>query len=313
MTADKIRDFYCCYLLRSVSKPRSFYVGSTPDPVRRLRQHNGDLKRGGAYRTKKVGYRPWRVAMLVYGFPSLVTALQFEHAWQHAYQTRHIPRENRISLHKTSGSGRDLHAKTANCKLLLMAPGFSRLGLRVHVFDNDVYDAWCLSKHGVLFPDHVRVDRDVQKDSQPYPTGNYEELQKFRDVVREDENALLERSLSTLADSDRVCSICEKAVERPEAVAVCFHSPCAAVFHLNCLNEKFLEEEVAKGNGLIQDSEIVETTEDTEVKESTETTSLSATPSKGRCSKCNKVMNWPDVAKISQLIQEREPNNDNDE
>lgn len=41
--------------------PGFFYVGSTTDYVRRLRQHNGEIKGGAKYTSK---HRPWKPAAL---------------------------------------------------------------------------------------------------------------------------------------------------------------------------------------------------------------------------------------------------------
>lgn len=81
MDSRPIPAFYCCYLLRSTVRPTSMYIGSTPDPRRRLGQHNGTSK-GGAHRTSRSHLRPWEMACIVHGFPSSIAALQFEFAFQ---------------------------------------------------------------------------------------------------------------------------------------------------------------------------------------------------------------------------------------
>lgn len=69
---------YTVYILRSTVRHASLYIGSTPNPPRRLSQHNGESK-GGAARTSKGNLRPWEMVGLVSGFPSMVAALKFEY------------------------------------------------------------------------------------------------------------------------------------------------------------------------------------------------------------------------------------------
>ena len=78
---------YVCYCLRSLSRPNQTYIGSTPDPIRRLRQHNGLVKQGAFY-TRMA--RPWTMDVVVYGFPSKLAALQFEWSWQKPHASRHL-------------------------------------------------------------------------------------------------------------------------------------------------------------------------------------------------------------------------------
>lgn len=59
----------------------STYVGVSPTPARRLRQHNGDLAGGAKYTTSRAP--GWRHVIQVTGFQTHTQALQFEWAWKH--------------------------------------------------------------------------------------------------------------------------------------------------------------------------------------------------------------------------------------
>lgn len=83
--------FYGVYLLLSeneAAQAGKSYIGFTVDPVRRIRQHNGELTCGGARKTKLL--RPWRMICIVHGFRSHVQGLQFEWGWQHPLLFRSV-------------------------------------------------------------------------------------------------------------------------------------------------------------------------------------------------------------------------------
>jgi len=75
------------YLLRSLHTRRT-YVGYSPDPYRRLLQHNGELAGGSA----PIRGRPWVLMLIVSGFGSKHAALAFEAAWQKPHSSRHTAR-----------------------------------------------------------------------------------------------------------------------------------------------------------------------------------------------------------------------------
>ena len=57
------------------------YAGVSPDPVRRLRQHNGEIKGGAKYTTSKGP--GWKHICLVHGFQNKIQSMQFEWAVKH--------------------------------------------------------------------------------------------------------------------------------------------------------------------------------------------------------------------------------------
>ena len=62
------------------------YVGVSPDPVRRLRQHNSEIKGGAKYTTSKGP--GWTHICLISGFQDKIQAMQFEWA------VKHVPPRN---------------------------------------------------------------------------------------------------------------------------------------------------------------------------------------------------------------------------
>ncbi|XP_020693353.1 structure-specific endonuclease subunit SLX1 [Dendrobium catenatum] len=122
------KGFFACYLLCSLSprhKGRT-YIGFTVNPRRRIKQHNGE-KSCGAWRTKRG--RPWEMVLCIYGFPSNVSALQFEWAWQH-------PRES-LAVRKAASSFKSLSGLANKIKLaysMLNLPSWENLNLTVNFF-----------------------------------------------------------------------------------------------------------------------------------------------------------------------------------
>lgn len=139
---------YTVYILRSTVRHASLYIGSTPNPPRRLSQHNG-LVPGGAARTSRGNLRPWEMVGLVSGFPSATAALKFEWALTNPHISVHIPAGARLSVAtQTKRNGqprrptRSLASVVSNLHLLLRVPSFGRWPLRVHFFDRGVWSAW---------------------------------------------------------------------------------------------------------------------------------------------------------------------------
>ncbi|KPI87258.1 hypothetical protein ABL78_3653 [Leptomonas seymouri] len=122
--------FHCVYLLTSLDPEceGDYYIGYTVNPLRRLRQHNGELV-NGARRTSRRG-RPWTIVCCVSGFTEDRAALKFEWCWQNpTVSTR---------LKHTVGALKGLRRlpyAVGVLHFLVRAPLFNQLDLSLHIFE----------------------------------------------------------------------------------------------------------------------------------------------------------------------------------
>jgi structure-specific endonuclease subunit SLX1 len=301
MDVKPIPAFYCCYLLRSTIRHASLYVGSTPNPRRRLAQHNGHVK-GGAVKTSRISLRPWEMTCIVAGFPSNIAALQFEWAWQNAHLTRHIPHDERISFATTqirtsprTGRTRNrpgrpktsLSDKLSNLHLLLRVPYFSQWPLELRFFSDDVFQywqTWCQRVDAQISP-RIKVWLDKPKTMQEPITQLVIEgskpRRKFDEIGKGGVNGIdstyaslrpaLEKSQLLLEpDNDLACNLCKDSLDpKRDLITVCYQHTCQSIHHMTCLSSHFLQAE--------------------------ETTSL--LPTSGECPSCKTNLLWVDLMK----------------
>ena len=207
-TTAEQRSFVGCYLLRSLdpAHPRSTYVGFTVNPLRRVRQHNGEIQ-GGARRTKKK--RPWAFVALVDGFASQVEALQFEWAWQHPGRSLAVREAN--GGRRRARTGWKAHLECAE----------TMLGI----------DKW---SHLVL--------RVVDADATPPPrTAFFASARVSRGPVDAWPPAVAAARAATAAArpaadrGDRPCAVCGAPAADARSGAVLSCERCDAPVHLVCL------------------------------------------------------------------------------
>ncbi|KAK4176030.1 hypothetical protein QBC36DRAFT_188439 [Triangularia setosa] len=270
---------YCVYILRSTVRHGSLYIGSTPNPPRRLSQHNGQVK-GGAMRTSRNSLRPWEMVALVSGFASSTAALKFEWALTNPHTSLHIPSESRLAFstqRKRNGQpkrpSKSLTSILSNLHLLLSVPSFARWPLTVHFFAKDVHAAWLrwcnkaekqlrgslpvvtdFGENAVAVaaavkpPDPSSVAEDAEEGAEEdVPTWgihalplDYQPLKEY--VARGQDIFEFERQGD--------CVVCKEAIELDEGGlhAVCSNEGCEGVGHLRCWGSYLLRGEGGAGD-----------------------------------------------------------------
>jgi predicted GIY-YIG superfamily endonuclease len=85
------------------------YAGVSPDPVKRLRKHNGEIGGGAKYTLSKGP--GWTHVCLVHGFHNKIQALQFEWA------VKHVAPRDAGGLYKTHWTSKSPEASTVTLQL----------------------------------------------------------------------------------------------------------------------------------------------------------------------------------------------------
>ncbi|KAI1466697.1 uncharacterized protein F4812DRAFT_432451 [Daldinia caldariorum] len=263
--AKPIPPLYTVYILRSTIRKSSLYIGSTPNPPRRLKQHNGVVK-GGAARTSRNKLRPWEMVGLVSGFPGMVTALKFEWALNNPHMSLHIPSTSRITTaagRKRNGRPRrprhNLTSILSNLHLLLRVPSFARLPLNVHFFVLEAYEVWQEWCNTVDEPlrDTIGVLTDFEtmgtspgdgesadtKDEPEQPRGIHAlplDYAPMKDYVTKT------KSIYNF-EREGNCIICQEHLDPGKGLyATCSNIDCEGTGHLTCWSKHMLEKEAGE-------------------------------------------------------------------
>ncbi|KAG6218521.1 hypothetical protein E4U50_000940 [Claviceps purpurea] len=256
---------YTVYVLRSTVRQASFYIGSTPDPRRRLKQHNGESK-GGARRTSRSSLRPWEMITLVSGFPSMIAALKFEWALNNPHVSLQIPDESRVatsprmSPRRTTskkGSSRtkkkarmprrpipNLASVIANIHILTGVPSLARLPLNVHFLAEDAYTAWQHRLESAQGPRRqgLRVLTDFADAVDEVPGQTLVRGIHALPVDYQPMAEYLDKARSIIEFEQQGCCVhCAQDLESDNGLhALCPHDGCQAMGHLVCWSQHAL-------------------------------------------------------------------------
>ncbi|KAK4274903.1 hypothetical protein QN277_018064 [Acacia crassicarpa] len=196
--SDETKGFFACYLLASLN-PRfkgHTYIGFTVNPRRRIRQHNGEIG-CGAWRTKRK--RPWEMVLCIYGFPTNVSALQFEWAWQHPVES--------LAVRKAAATFKSLSGIANKIKLaytMLTLPSWQSLNMTVNFLSTKYtkHSAGCPS-----LPEHMKV-HIRSMDELPCYTERIEGLSESEDVdpvegggTTEEECSVITSNIDSIPDT----------------------------------------------------------------------------------------------------------------
>lgn len=198
-------------------------------------------------------------------------------AWQHSHYTRHIPIEDRISKYrprkKKTSAGKSyttpgsvinsLPDKIRNLHILLRAVAFKRWPLNVRFFSRDFYEEWAKrtveGSRSIRDGLKVALDQSAQefiaKTAKRVPLQERLEVFDKRpatqaiyaiDASYKPAKERLRQSTTALTASNPECVVCRENLHASrDLILVCPKHDCGTLSHLNCLADRFLENDPA--------------------------------------------------------------------
>ncbi|XP_059051218.1 structure-specific endonuclease subunit SLX1 homolog [Achroia grisella] len=212
MQAEVVEDFFGVYLLYCINpkfKGRT-YIGYTRDPNRRIMQHNRGTWAGGAYRTSNRG--PWKMVLIVHGFPNNISALRFEWAWQNPTKTIRL---QHLNLKKIPRKETEFQFKLRILTEMLRVGPWYRLPLIIRWLEKDYYEEFPTERTP---PEHMRICHGSVKSRN------------------------LQKSVQESSNSTHIeCLLCSNYITNSSSKLTCLNTNCDLLAHITCLADLFLQ------------------------------------------------------------------------
>ena len=194
---------YYCYILCSLNPKykNQTYIGFTDEPLHRIRQHNGIIKGGAKFTSKR---KPWKLMLVVSNFPNKVLALKFEWAWQNPFKStftsealKNVELPNNLSVKEKKQYYQSLEFKLKVLNILLKSRVYDKIFLYIYMFDE---------VEGLEKFDNLKLVEKVDEES--FKEAQKKKVYKYTEIESETAD-----DIQTISDK---CIICDEKIANSE-------------------------------------------------------------------------------------------------